>query len=165
MSLTKNTKENRQVVVAKYSVESVFQIPDGLDLEDKSVVEEWWIRYDTLYIRYADKNKELEEITATWECSEDLKYPAEMKVTPADDVGFEYDEEELEEQAKAKKEEEEEEDEEEEEEEEEEEDEEEEEEEETDSYNPRVEIKFDYKAIAEEKEEEEKLLAQKRVFH
>lgn len=32
---------SKNVVVAHYKIESVFKIPIGLDLEDKSVVE-WW---------------------------------------------------------------------------------------------------------------------------
>ena len=39
-SSTKNTKDNRKVVAAKYYCEGVFKIPDGIDLEDRSVVKE-----------------------------------------------------------------------------------------------------------------------------
>ena len=60
-SITKNTKDNRVFVVANYLTESQFKIPDGLDLEDKSIVENWWVKHDTLYIVYADKD-EIHEI-------------------------------------------------------------------------------------------------------
>jgi hypothetical protein len=68
---TKNTKDNRVCVVVKYSApEAIFKIPDGLDLEDKSVVESWWVKYGTLYICYTNgKEKEIE-----WDNSADYKW-------------------------------------------------------------------------------------------
>ena len=58
---TKNTKNNRLCVVVKYDIpEAVFKIPDGLDLEDKSVVKNWYVRYGELNICYTDgTNKEI----------------------------------------------------------------------------------------------------------
>ena len=68
---TKNTKDNRVCVVVKYSApEAIFKIPDGLDLEDKSVVKNWWVKYGTLYICYTNgKKKEIE-----WDNSADYKW-------------------------------------------------------------------------------------------
>ena len=39
MISTKNVQGNRQVVVADCNSKQFFKIPDGLDLEDKTVVE------------------------------------------------------------------------------------------------------------------------------
>jgi len=50
MSSTKNVKGNLQVVVATSSTEAIFKIPDGLDLEDKTVVKSWCVQWGTLYI-------------------------------------------------------------------------------------------------------------------
>ena len=62
MSSTINTQDCRKVVrVAWDAPESLFEIPDGLDLEDESVVEEWWVKWNTLHIKYVGK-KEVEEI-------------------------------------------------------------------------------------------------------
>jgi len=59
---TKNTKDNRKCVVVKYfEPVAVFKIPNGLDLEDKSIVKEWYVRYGTLHIYYTNgKTKEIE---------------------------------------------------------------------------------------------------------
>ena len=59
---TKNTNDNRLCVKVKYyEPYAVFKIPNGLDLEDKSVVNLWYVKYGTLYICYTDgKEKEIE---------------------------------------------------------------------------------------------------------
>ena len=53
---TLNVKDNRVCVIAVYEGWSSFKIPDGLDLEDKSVVKEWFVRRETekLHIVYQD---------------------------------------------------------------------------------------------------------------
>ena len=59
---TKNTKDNRLCVKVKYyEPYALFNIPNGLDLEDKSVVNEWYVKYGTLHICYTNgKEKEIE---------------------------------------------------------------------------------------------------------
>lgn len=98
MSSTKNTKDNRQVVRATYHVpESIFEIPKGLDLEDKSVVEDWGVKWNRLYIKYV--NGETMEFAPRWDAAdEELKRPAECEIVPAEDTGYEYEEDEEEEQ-------------------------------------------------------------------
>jgi hypothetical protein len=90
MSSTKNTKANRQVVRAEYKApESVFEIPDGLDLEDKSVVESWGVKYNTLKIKYVNG----EEVTFApkWDAAhDDLERPSECEIILAEDVGYKY---------------------------------------------------------------------------
>ena len=93
MSSTKNTKDNRQIVLATYTSQSLFEIPKGLDLEDKSVVEEWWVKYNELTINFV--NGKSKTIYPTWDAQEsDFKRPDECRITSVDDVCYEYDEEE-----------------------------------------------------------------------
>ena len=55
----RNAKGNRKVVVTTYpSPKGVFKIPDGLDLEDKSVVTSWETKGGCLYIYYVDGREE-----------------------------------------------------------------------------------------------------------
>ena len=56
MDSTKNTKCNRKIIVPHYSYSQVFKIPDNIDLEDENVVEDWDVKYGTLYI-YGDNRK------------------------------------------------------------------------------------------------------------
>ena len=52
---TKNVKGNRLIVVAEYHPsQKLFRIPDGVDLNDKSVVESWHVKWGTLHIGYVD---------------------------------------------------------------------------------------------------------------
>jgi len=87
---TKNVYGNRKVVKAVYyEPESVFQIPDGLDLEDKSVVSEWYVKWDILNIIYADgKVEEIEAIDAFCASSDDYDYkrPIKAKILSVDEI-------------------------------------------------------------------------------
>ena len=49
---TKNCDDDRKIVVSHLHSSNLFKIPDGLDLEDKTKVEEWYVRYDELFIVY-----------------------------------------------------------------------------------------------------------------
>ena len=90
MSSTKNTKDNRHVVVAQYISETIFKIPDGLDLNDETIVECWGIKWNVLYIKYVGKDKD-EEIEGIIE-ETDYKRPYESYISPAEDACFEYEE-------------------------------------------------------------------------
>jgi len=52
---TKNTKNNRKVLVAEHTMCLVYKIPDNLDLEDKTIVKEYWVRNATMYIQYTSE--------------------------------------------------------------------------------------------------------------
>ena len=98
-SSTKNTKDNRKVVVATfYPPQMVFKLPDGLDLEDKSVVGSYSHRYDTLYIYYVDGREE--KIRYEYLSTEDFdyKYSEELSIGDAEDYCVEYSDEEEEEE-------------------------------------------------------------------
>lgn len=45
---------NRQVIHAEYKVFSTFVIPEGIDLDDKEQVKNWWVKWDTMYIEMVD---------------------------------------------------------------------------------------------------------------
>lgn len=70
---TINVKGNRKVVVVKYTLEEVYKIPDGLDLEDKTVVENWSAKYGRLWIDFVDGHKE--NYPPDLKISDDDKYP------------------------------------------------------------------------------------------
>ena len=89
MSSTKNTKDNRKVVIATYC--DVFKIPNDLDLEDKEVVEDWWVEYGNLHIKYVGK-EEVEEINPFGSLHQ--KWPKSVNIEDADDEYQEEDEEE-----------------------------------------------------------------------
>jgi hypothetical protein len=91
MSSTKNIKGNRQIVVASYTTEAVFKIPDGVDLEDKTVVSSWGTKYARLYIYYVNSDEEL-EIEPEWETEIDYKYSSDEIIEDADENGIEYEE-------------------------------------------------------------------------
>lgn len=44
----------RKTVSAKYSTYSTFVVPEGIDLENKDQVEDWWVGRDRLYINLKD---------------------------------------------------------------------------------------------------------------
>lgn len=87
-----------KVLVVDYCCEAIFKLPKGLDdLNDKTRVEEYWIRYAILYIRFVDGSfMEIEpqcEPEADWKdghCNE--------RVADADDWGVSDDEEDEEEE-------------------------------------------------------------------
>ena len=97
MSDTKNVKGNRQVVRAAYEGESYFKIPDGLDLEDSTIVECWLVKWNVLSIKYVGK-EQLDEIQAYDEWGLDLKNPFEEEIKSAGDADIDpYEDEDKEE--------------------------------------------------------------------
>ena len=97
MSDTKNVKGNRQVVRAAYEGESYFKIPDGLDLEDSTIVEYWLVKWNVLSIKYVGK-EQLDEIQAYDEWGLDLKNPYDEEIKSAGDADIDpYEDEDKEE--------------------------------------------------------------------
>jgi len=81
-----------KVVIAEFEcLEVSWKIPFGLDLQDKSVVKEWWVRWTTLHIEYTDGRSEL--LDADWENEPDLRRPVDERIDDADDIGLDFDEE------------------------------------------------------------------------
>ena len=93
MSITQNVKGNRKIVVASYTTEAVFKIPDGLDLEDKTVVEDWRTKYGKLIISYVN-SEEVLEIDSEWDTEIDYKYSTDEVIADADEINVEYEQDE-----------------------------------------------------------------------
>jgi len=89
---TKNEKGNRKVVEVEYpGPVATFKIPDGLDLEDKSVVEAWWVIWGTLHISYVSGAEQ--HIEWEYDPEPDFKRGKES-IVDADNHGVEYSEDE-----------------------------------------------------------------------
>ena len=89
MSSTLNVKGNRQVIVAVHHTERFFKIPEGLDLEDKTVVKKWIVKWGVLYITYVNGREE--EIDFEYEDDDGSKYP-DAVIEDADHYDIEYEE-------------------------------------------------------------------------
>ena len=96
---TETMSTEKQVVVARYTIEAFFKIPKGMELEDKTQVEWWDIRYNTLRIKPVGEEKI--EIEPSYESEPDYKYPDENEILDRDDMlcGLSDSEEEDDEQA------------------------------------------------------------------
>ena len=92
-SSTKNIKGDRKVVrVTLAAPEVIFKIPDGLDLEDETVVENWYYRWGTMYIKYVGR-EEVEKVEAYYEAELD-GYAQEIEIIAAWDASVDYSEDE-----------------------------------------------------------------------
>lgn len=83
---------DRKVVIATYWHNDAFVIPKGLDLEDKTVVKEWCIKYNTMFVELASGERLQIESQGWWEM--EFKYPNETKIEDADDWNIEIEDEE-----------------------------------------------------------------------
>jgi hypothetical protein len=102
MTVTKELMTNQLKVVRAtyYPPASVFKIPKTIDIEDKSVVKGYWVKYDILYIEFVDTSKPMLSIEPHYVASEsqDYKHPETIEVVDADEEGISDDEEEEEEE-------------------------------------------------------------------
>lgn len=73
-SSSMKTVARRKVVRAEFVVKSAFEIPNGVDLDDKSVVDSWDIKWNALRIFYVG-NDEPVEIESSLPITDGLKYP------------------------------------------------------------------------------------------
>jgi len=80
-----------QVIRANYSHDEEFKIPIGVDLNDKSQVKSWGIKWNILWIIYADGREEDVEGEG---CVNDFEYkhPESIDVLTVDEDGNEVDE-------------------------------------------------------------------------
>lgn len=83
----------RQAVVARYTHNIVFPLPLDLDIEDKNIVEKWWVKRETLYIKfmagtkYSSSGEDIEEIDGLTYDS-DNKWPDSETIEFFEDTGF-----------------------------------------------------------------------------
>ena len=89
ISETINIKGHRRCVQVMYRpLYQYFKIPDGLDLDDETVVKKWWVKWATLYIEFVDTKRQLLEIDPHYTDEYDFKYPAEGdEILDPEDVG------------------------------------------------------------------------------
>ena len=78
-------KSKHRQVIAHYDVISTFEIPEGIDLEGDEV-ENWYVKYNTLYIIFTDPNREKLEIEARMSATDDdLKRPEHTYIVNDDE--------------------------------------------------------------------------------
>jgi len=83
------TTQIKVVRATYYPPKSVFKIPKSIDIEDKSVVKSYWVRYNELCIVFVDPSKDMLCIEPYIDgCeSEDYKDPMTIEVVDADEEG------------------------------------------------------------------------------
>jgi hypothetical protein len=67
-----------KVVIVRYTVLDAFKIPTGIDLEDKSVVKFWGVKWNELYITFVDGTEKIIE-SEGWTDEPEFKYPDEHR--------------------------------------------------------------------------------------
>lgn len=68
-----------QVVIAEYKYSSYFKVPEGIDINDKTVIEYYCIKWNILYIKFIDRDDEI-EIEATNTSENDMKHSDNITV-------------------------------------------------------------------------------------
>ncbi len=88
MEPTYTSNRMSKVVIANYNLQSIFKIPKGLDLEDKTQVKSWWIKWNTLKIELVDET--ILNVKPEFDVMEnDLKYPSDdPTIEDAEDYGM-----------------------------------------------------------------------------
>lgn len=84
--------EQKKVVAVSYTIEDIFKIPIGLDLENKNQVKDWGVKWNRLYIELTN-GKELVIEAEGWIHHFDYKRPTDDQVIcDAEDFNCEDDE-------------------------------------------------------------------------
>jgi hypothetical protein len=79
---------NKEVVIATMpAVEMYFKVPEGINLEDKSVVEWYNFRYGDLCIKYVGKD-EIVNIGACYETEQNYKFALNLEIIKERDAPF-----------------------------------------------------------------------------
>ena len=84
-----NERTSMNVLTVYYSVQSVFRIPVGLDLNNPRMVKDHFIKWNVLHINLANgETMEIEGVLG----EDDYKYPQEdsEEIDDAEDIGQEY---------------------------------------------------------------------------
>lgn len=77
-----DTETERYVLVAQYCVQEFFKLPRGLDLNDKSKVAEYGVKWDTLYVLMVDGTELKIQSEGIREDFQDFKRPNETEQRP-----------------------------------------------------------------------------------
>jgi hypothetical protein len=75
-----------KVLIAEYRGVSIFKIPKGLDLEDKTIVSSYYVKWDKLYVNFVDTTKD--ELVIEYSASDDIIYrhPHSERITLVEDL-------------------------------------------------------------------------------
>ena len=68
-----------KVVIVNYSQNDAFKIPKGINLEDETVVKEWWVKWNRLHINFVDGTTKVIH-SEGWVEHRDYKYPSDDAV-------------------------------------------------------------------------------------
>jgi len=97
MNTSANKFSKEKVVVATYTSYAVFKIPKEFEnLDDKTIVEDWGVKWQTLYIKPV--GKDWIEIAPTLDCDSGSMKRPECKMEDRSDWGIDDSEDEEEEQ-------------------------------------------------------------------
>ena len=78
------TEQSLKCVKVSYHHYDCFVVPKNINLEDKTQVKEWWVKYNTLHILLTN-GKHIEIESQGWD--NNYKYPDEQELLEYDEVG------------------------------------------------------------------------------
>ena len=84
------TSKMSKVLVAEYRGMSLFKIPKDINLEDKTMVKDYGVKWDKLYIEFVDTTREELIIKASSSDDIDYKYPNETSIQLVEDLEDDY---------------------------------------------------------------------------
>jgi len=81
---------SRKVVRVSYTVDDIFCVPDNINLEDKTQVDFWCVKYNTLHVGFVS-GQEITINSQNWIEGFDYKYPSndEKEILDAEELGLE----------------------------------------------------------------------------
>jgi hypothetical protein len=83
---------NNKIVIVTYSFSDRFKVPKNIDLENKEIVKNWYVKWNILHIILVN-GKELNIGSEGWMDELDLKYPSEdPEIESSDYYGIDDDE-------------------------------------------------------------------------
>jgi hypothetical protein len=79
---------NRTVVKVDYHFSDAFLIPENINLEDKTQVADWYVKWNVLHIHFTNANGKVLKIKSQgWYDDDGFKYPSnDPEIVDADDL-------------------------------------------------------------------------------
>lgn len=90
-AIIKTSKMSKVIRANYFPPMSIFKIPKTIDIEDKTLVKGYWVKYETLYIEFVDTTRETLEIEPYISATDDngdFKYPENIKIEDGADYGI-----------------------------------------------------------------------------
>ena len=83
------TETKQKVLIATYNApQFYFKIPKDIDIEDKNVVENVFVKHGTMIIVFKDETRPEMRIEYCWEDEVDYKWSSELKVELIENTGL-----------------------------------------------------------------------------